>query len=513
MTVEPILLVFMFAQFLSYPVYQHLLYKIVCAESPSCNESFRNANETVCSNFNESSVEQEVQKQTSYWILYTNLAMGVPSILLSIFYGSVSDQLGRKLFIFLPALGAVMNTGVMLEVAYLPDQLPKYLFLIGAFASGLYGSYSVLNSTAYSYVADVTARSGRTRQIGLLESMTYLGATLSLLVGGIWISRDPSTVSIFWCILACQLAVMLYTVVALPESMYFSGQRSEDRTQMSTYTRKFSQAHKFSRACTRFLLAIHHNISGFCKLLLTNWRVSVLLLAFTVVEINFLGITDVVFLYAMGRPLCWGTSTVGYFLALKVFCNGLAALFILPVMLALQLSDTVITMVGLVSGGLGLLIMGVADRTWIMFLGMYVCVVFLGMYVCVVFLGMYVCVVFLGMYVCVVFLGMYVCVVFLGMYVCVVFLGMYVCVVFLGMYVCVVFLGMYVCVVFLGMYVCVVLWCQCTGSPSCHLVLFTAFTFTCVFKIFSTTCVNCYYYPLRAHEWYCTQWGVSMCLV
>lgn len=373
MTVEPILLVFMFAQFLSYPVYQNLLHSMVCAETPNCNASLRNSNETACSGSSESAVEQEVQRQTSYWILYTNLAMGVPSILVSVFYGSISDQLGRKLFIFLPALGAAMNTGVLLEVAYLPDQLPKYLFLMGAFASGLYGGYSVLNSAAYSYVADVTARSGRTRQIGLLESMTYLGATLSLLAGGVWISRDPSCVSIFWCILACQLAVMLYTLLALPESMYFSGQRSEvDRTQMSTYNRKFSQTHKFSRACSRFFSAVHHNMYGFCKLLLTNWRLSVLLLAFAVVEINFLGITDVVFLYAMGRPLCWGASMVGYFLALKVFCNGLASLFVLPVMLALHVSDTVITMVGLVSGSLGLLMMGVADRSWIMFLGMCV---------------------------------------------------------------------------------------------------------------------------------------------
>lgn len=374
LTVEPVLLVFMFAQFLSYPVYQNLVRSMVCARTPKCS---LNSSETLWGRGNESNgsscslpsdVEQQVQRETSHWILYTNIAMGLPSILFSIFYGSISDQLGRKLFIFLPALGAAMNTCVLLEVAYLKDYVPIYMCLIGAFSYGLYGGYSVLNSAAYSYAADVTAHSGRTRQIGWLESMTYLGATVSLLVSGVWMERDKSFTSIFWCVLVCQVVVMLYTVLALPESMYFSGHRSEDRPK-STYNRKYSQSHKFSRACGRFLTAMKSNMCGFFKLLVTNWRVSLLMLIFFVVEINFLGITDVVFLYSMGRPLCWKVQTVGYFLALKVFCNGLASMFVLPLLVALHVSDALIVLIGLVSGGVALVMMGVATETWIMFLG------------------------------------------------------------------------------------------------------------------------------------------------
>lgn len=365
MTVEPILLVFMFAQFLSYPVYQRLVSGMVCSRTPNC--SLNESHTLRCSLPSE--VEQQVQEKTSHWILYTNLAVGLPSILFSIFYGSISDQLGRKLFLFLPALGSVMNTGVILEVAYLRDQMPFYTFLIGAFAYGLYGGYSVLNSAAYSYAADVTAHSGRTRQLGLLESMTYIGATLSFLVGGVWMNRDGTYISIFWSVLACQLAVMLYVVFALPESMYFAGHRTEESRFKSTYNRRYSRSHKFSKACNRFFTALRYNMFGFFKLLVTNWRVSLLFLVFFIVEINFLGITDVVFLYSMGQPLCWGAETVGYFLALKVFFNGLASLLVLPLLVALHISDTIIAMIGLISGGVALVMMGVATRTWIMFLG------------------------------------------------------------------------------------------------------------------------------------------------
>lgn len=317
MTVEPILLVFMFAQFLSYPVYQNLVRSMVCDRTPNCTQDSLYNRDTHHTHSNDTSssscslpsdLEEEVQRKASHWILYTNLAYGVPAICFSIFYGSISDQLGRKLFIILPALGAAMNTGVILEVAYLRDRLPLYMCLIGAFTSGLYGGYSVLNFATYAYAADVTANSGRTRQIGLLESMTYLGATLSLVVGGVWMAKDSSLVSIFWCVLACQVGVMVYTVLALPESMYFSGQRTEDRRPLSTYNRKYSQTHKFSRACSRFFSGVRYNMYGFLKLLFTNWRLGLLLVVFAVVEINFLGITDVVFLYAMGKPLCWGDA-------------------------------------------------------------------------------------------------------------------------------------------------------------------------------------------------------------
>lgn len=374
MTVEPILLVFMFAQFLSYPVYQSLVRDMVCDRNSNCTATRASHNTTTSSHHAggcsmPSDVDQEVQEATSHWILYTNLALGLPSIFFSILYGSISDQLGRKLFIFLPVLGAALNTGVILEVAYLREQMPLYLCLIGAFSAGVYGGYPVLNSSVYSYASDVTAHSGRTRQLGLLESMTYLGGTLSLLVSGVWMHRDSSYVSIFWSVLACQVLVMLYTILALPESMYFMGHRSEERRPRSTYNLKYSQTHKFSRACGRFFAAIRYNIFSFFRLLLTNWRVSCLFLVFFVVEINFMGITDVVFLYSMGKPLCWDLQLIGYFMALKVFCNGLASLFLLPIMIAFQFSDMVIIIIGLVSGGASLVLMGVATKTWIMFIG------------------------------------------------------------------------------------------------------------------------------------------------
>ena len=302
-----------------------------------------------------------MQETTSHWILYINIATGVPAILLSMIYGSVSDVIGRKLFIVLPAIGALLNTVVILVVVYIPT-VPVYVLLVGAFCSGVYGNYSVINFAVYSYVSDVSAVSGRTRQIGVLESMTYLGATLSQIVGGIWVEKTDSFEGPFWCILVCNLLVLIYTAVALPESLKL-------KTRSKRPGGGQVQFHSKIHTCGRNSKKVVVNLVRFIKLLFTNWKLALLISTFFIVEINFMGITDVVILYSLGRPLCWEFDMIGYFLAAKVFLNGIASLLVLPILVYMKVHDGVIVLVGLLSGAGALVTMGVATHTWIMFLG------------------------------------------------------------------------------------------------------------------------------------------------
>jgi len=102
-TVEPVLFLFMFATFLSYSSFQQLVHSLVCQQTPNCmlNQTLHHCQQNLS---NASWDEQEVQSKSSHWILYINLASGIPAILVSLFYGSLSDQVGRRFFIVLPAL-------------------------------------------------------------------------------------------------------------------------------------------------------------------------------------------------------------------------------------------------------------------------------------------------------------------------------------------------------------------------------------------------------------------------
>lgn len=355
-TVEPILFLFMFSAFLSYPSFQELLREMVCQHTPNCTSSDGNASSANSSSDSEcgdvsSEVDRAVQSETSHWILYANLARGLPSILVSILFGSLSDQMGRRFFLALPAIGMIFNMAVILQVIYIQSLTFGYL-LFGSFAAGTYGGFAVMNFAAYSYTSDISTHRRRTVMISILESMTYIGAAASQVIGGLWI-KDGYFAPPFWLILSCSVVIILYIILALPESL-----------DPSMVRRRYPRP-----SCVRLMRAVSQSLLEFGKLLLSSWKLSVLMFMFFVVEINFLGITDIVILYTTGEPFCWGYDLVGYFLALKVLLNGLAALFVLPFLVRLSVPDTGIIMTGLLAGGSALVLMGMSFNTWMLFVG------------------------------------------------------------------------------------------------------------------------------------------------
>ena len=104
-------------------------------------------------------------------------------------------------------------------------------------------------------------------------------------------------------------------------------------------------------------------------MLFQNSSLALLLLVFLTVEMNFMGINDIVVLYTLSRPLCWAPELIGYFLAGKVFMNGMAALLVLPCLSYCKVPDTVIVLIGLLSGAVALVTMGAASHTWVMVIG------------------------------------------------------------------------------------------------------------------------------------------------
>lgn len=344
-TVEPVSLIYMLASFFSYTVFQELMRSMVCRLTPDCSTSGANRTHQTTSGCNVSNaVDSAVEAQSSHWLLYVNVAYGVPSILVSLLYGGVSDLIGRKPFIVLPIVGNMVNTIVMLAVVYSGTSHVHY-FLIGGFLGGLLGNFSIFNLSAYAYAADVSTHSKRTLHIGVLESMTYLGATLSGIIGSFWLRSGGFGPPLAF-VIGLDLLVVAYVVVALPETTV----RSHDL-----------------RHCSVVRGAVM-NIVDVAKVSLTSWRVVVLLLIFFIVELNFLGITDTVILYTLGEPLCWSYDLVGYFLAASVFLNGVVSLFVLPFLTWTKVQDTSIVLFGLIAGAGSLLIMSFATKNWLMFL-------------------------------------------------------------------------------------------------------------------------------------------------
>ena len=383
LTVEPVLFLYSFGSFLSYTVFQELLHYLACQRTPNCSTGEEESNSCGV----PSATEQRVQTLASHWLLYVNIASGIPSVLVSVLYGAVSDVRGRRLFMVLPALGSILNQMVILLVIHFHPTFPLPFFLLGGLLSGLSGSFPVFNFAAFSYVSDVSADSKRTVQISILESMTFLGATLSFLVGGKWVDNIYFS-SPLCCIMALDLFILVYVIVALPDSLEMVstrqrpvGSRSSVQDSYSSldsslrqqsprqqYPRRPTARSLLSSSCD-LLRSSFGKLLSFMRLLCGSWKLTLLLGMFFVVEINFLGINDTTVLFALGDPLCWGTGLIGYFLAAKAFMNGVATLLLLPLLSLVGLGDMVLMVVGLVAGGAALHIMGLATHTWMMFIG------------------------------------------------------------------------------------------------------------------------------------------------
>ena len=355
---------FMFASFLSYPALQQLVHCIICEQTGNCSCT---SNEEKPSDTNETcgllpAVEQRVEQDTSYWVLYLNLAMSLPAIVVALLFGGVSDYYARrKPFILLPALGGAVNAVLILVLLYSGTTILP-LFLIGSMAAGLLGSGTVLNFAVYSYIADTSSSSTRTIKVGVLESMTYFGATLSSAVGGLWVQKQ-GFVPPFWAILACYLAVMAYIILALPST-----------NPTTTFSRRegyvmVESDRSFFASCTAVLSAVLENILSFVKLTLSSLEAVIMVITFFIVEINFMAIGDTVVVYSMGKPLCWAPRLIGYFLASKVLMNGIASILVLPVVSWCGLPDTAIIICGLLSGVASLVTMGSAHVAWVMMMG------------------------------------------------------------------------------------------------------------------------------------------------
>lgn len=358
MTVEPVLFFTAFNNFLVYPASVALVHDLVCQVTPNCSgvaaaaAEQANGTSSSCGKVT-SQVEQEVQTVASHFLLYTNLAFCLPILVVSLLYGYLSDKWGRKMFILIPLAMTALSSAVTVVVIELEVNI--YVLLVGQMLNGLGGSFPVNNLVSYAYISDITTSGGRTARIGVLESMFYFAASLGGLLGGVTV-QHMGYAAPYLITIVCHVFLVFYVVCALPESVR-PPQTRRDTTPLSNGNKI-----RWRGILSELLNSANRNR---CHMVV----VVLLLVIFFTVQMIYLGILDIQYLFALAEPLCWGLDVLGYFAAYVVATNGLASMFLLPLLTFLGLPDPIIVCIGLISGVLLLVGMGIATQTWVMFLG------------------------------------------------------------------------------------------------------------------------------------------------
>ena len=88
-----------------------------------------------------------------------------PALVALLFFGALSDKIGRKPIMILSCTLFMIETGIMLLVMYL--RLPIYVIFIGVILNSLGGSFTGLSLATLAYIADITEKEKLAGRLGM----------------------------------------------------------------------------------------------------------------------------------------------------------------------------------------------------------------------------------------------------------------------------------------------------------------------------------------------------------
>jgi MFS transporter, DHA1 family, tetracycline resistance protein len=202
--------------------------------------------------------------------------------------GMLSDRVGRRPVILISCAVTAIDFAIM---ALAPN-------LWWLFAGRILSGMATANiTTAYAYVADITAESKRAQAYGLLSSAFGLGFIIGPAIGGLAGNFNPRLP--FWIAAALSLVNTLYGLSVLPESL-----RAEHRTAIIDWKRA-------NPIGSLKLLRRHHELYGLAT---TSF---IALLAHEALPVLWV-------LYAIAQ-FGWDTRTIGLWLAFVGVCSAITA--------------------------------------------------------------------------------------------------------------------------------------------------------------------------------------------
>ncbi|CAH1269847.1 SLC46A3 [Branchiostoma lanceolatum] len=191
-TIEPIVFFLVLSLVMVMPLQQqYIYYKLGNDTLPSSSRCDVNTSHPA------SKANQKVAAESANWLTYIRLCVSLPSLLMVLVLGSLSDRLGRKVTIIAPIIGTLIWLLLSALVVYL--DLPLAMFLIGSFVFGMMGGSASFITGCTAYIADITGK-GKSREVrlaiagsaagvaGAVVGVAYVMSVLGIKVLGRWLS-------------------------------------------------------------------------------------------------------------------------------------------------------------------------------------------------------------------------------------------------------------------------------------------------------------------------------------
>ena len=290
---------------------------------------------------NSSDLGDMVEDKTGRLFLTVGIASGALSILGTFFLGPFSNFFGRK-----GAL-ALLTAGMFFQAVFstiiIECELHLYFFVLAVSFRALTGNVAGMYVIAFSYVTEASKnlkKKWHSLRIGFVETISFIAVSLGFIVGGmsIYYSYCDFKVPVYLC-LAFTLAAFIYSLLAAPET--------GDDTFAASSTSKKAPA---SSSAPLVLMGPKTVLQGAILMVrrgsphFTMW-LSLVVMVVTVV--NSTGMSAIITLFLLNKPLSWYSNLIGVYLGVTEFVRGLVLVIVLPWLLSNGIHDITIVILSM----------------------------------------------------------------------------------------------------------------------------------------------------------------------
>ena len=303
-----------------------------------------------------------VEDQTGKLFLTVGVSSGVLSMFGSFLLGPFSNYFGRK--------GALsfLTSGMILQAIFttiiIECELHLYFFVLAFAFRSLTGNISGMYVIAFSYISEVSEiikKKWHSVRIGLVETLTFLAVSLAFVIGGVTICKlDCNFEVLAYLSVACLLAAFMYGLIVTPEQYdeIYATSTSKSSSAPSPAPLLFTGPGSVLRGLgVMFRRTSPH---------LTMW-LSLTVMMVTVA--NSTGMSAIITLFLLNRPLAWYPNWIGIYLGITEFVRGLVLVVVLPWLLSSGVHDiTIVTLSMLLTAAMSVAL-GFVRQTWEILIG------------------------------------------------------------------------------------------------------------------------------------------------
>ncbi|RUS72841.1 hypothetical protein EGW08_019406 [Elysia chlorotica] len=354
-TVEPVLFLYMFANFLYFPSYQALIFNKVCLHSYKDSEFCEALQHNKSFKDDHVHEDNDITSKTSYWTLNSNIALTTTSFFTTIlFLGPFGDKWGRKVPVMIPCFGALFSyISGLLNAKFM--SAPVVCIIVGPIINGLCGGFIACLMAVYSFVGHISSPSNKMIRVGIVEAMIFLAGSVGVFVSGPMLEKGYVATFSLLCI-SIGVAI-IYAAFWL------------DNVQAATS--EMLERESCGRAMLRFLSETLQCVRKTRR----GWTLPALILQVLVLDMLMLctsGDMDISLLY-LRENLGFSQTMYGYVKGLDNFMRFSTLVFFLPFVKKLTtVKDLPLVIFGLISYAADYAITGLAGTKWLIYLA--VCV-------------------------------------------------------------------------------------------------------------------------------------------